>query len=386
MSTVNTDMQEPVKQLTCELIRRRSVTPDDAGCQQLISKRLAKLNFIVNDLSCEDVTNTWLRRGSNNPLFAFACHTDVVPAGNEAQWQSPPFAPSERDGILYGRGAADMKGPTAAAIVATETFVSNHPRHSGSIGILLTSNEEGVSPNGTRYVMEQLQARGETPDWCIVSEPSSSERLGDTVRHGRRGSLSATLTVKGKQGHVAYAHLAKNPIHVLAPVLDSLCKEHWDNGSSDFPPTSFQISNLRAGVGADNVIPATAEVVFNFRYSPQLDEAAIRTRVTRLLDDAGLDYAIDWVSSAHPFISTPGELHETVCAVIREFTGSKPEFSTGGGTSDARFIAPSGCQVIELGPSNKSIHAVDEHVGIEDLAQLAGMYYAILQYLLPTRE
>ncbi len=363
-------------------MRRRSVTPDDAGCQRLIAERLAKLGFVASDFNCGDVTNTWLRRGDDAPLFAFACHTDVVPAGDEAQWRSPPFEPDERDGKLYGRGAADMKGPIAAAIIATEAFVGDCPQHGGSVGILLTSNEEGISANGTRYAMEQLQARGETPKWCIVSEPSSSETLGDTIRHGRRGSLSATLTVKGAQGHVAYAHLAKNPIHALAPALDALCKEHWDDGNSDFPPTSFQVSDLRAGVGAGNVIPATAEAAFNFRYSPELDEATIRERVGRLLDDAGLDYAIDWVASAQPFVSAAGELRDTVCAVIKELTGNEPELSTGGGTSDARFIAPSGSQVIELGPSNKSIHATDEHVDIEDLGRLAHMYYAILRRLL----
>lgn len=379
---MNTDIQQAVTRLACELINRPSVTPDDAGCQHLIAERLAQCGFDARDLSREDVTNTWLRRGKDAPLFAFAGHTDVVPTGDAAQWSSPPFEARERDGMLYGRGAADMKGSIAAIVTAIESFINDHPQHGGSIAVLLTSNEEGITANGTRYAMEQLQSQGETMDWCVVGEPSSSECLGDIVRHGRRGSLSATLTVNGKQGHVAYAHLANNPVHALAPVLHALCEQRWDDGNDDFPPTGFQVSNLHSGVGADNVIPAHAEVMFNFRYSPELDEKTIRERVIEILDQSGLDYAIEWVSSAEPFTSKMGELHDTVCAVVKEFTGKEPEFSTGGGTSDARFIAPSGTQVIELGPINKTIHAVDECVRVEDLAQLAKIYYAILQRLL----
>ena len=367
-------------QLAAELIERPSVTPDDAGCQQIIAQRLAECGFTTHDFSCEDVTNSWMRRGDKAPLFVFAGHTDVVPPGDG--WQTPPFEAVRRDGMLYGRGAADMKGAVAAMVAAAEEFVAAHPRHRGSLAFLLTSNEEGVTHHGTRHVVERLQARNETIDWCIVGEPSSSEVPGDTVRHGRRGSLSALLTVKGKQGHVAYAQLANNPIHAVAPVLAELCRRVWDRGNAEFPPTGFQVCNLNAGVGADNVIPGRLKMQFNFRYSSELNEAAIRGKVTEVLDAAGLDYEIEWQPSAEPFICSSGELHDVVRGVIKEVNGKEPEFSTGGGTSDARFIAPTGVQVLELGPVNKTVHMANECVGIAELERLVQMYRRILEKLL----
>lgn len=372
----------PVLSLLTELIKHPSVTPDDHGCQEFISHYLSELGFTPQDLSADDVTNSWVRRGDTAPLFVFAGHTDVVPPGDTTQWASDPFQAEVRNGMVYGRGAADMKGGIAAMMVAVRELITQHPNHKGSIAFLLTSNEEGITQYGTGYAVEKLQAQGDHIDWCIVGEPSSTATLGDTVKHGRRGSITARLTVHGKQGHVAYPDLADNPIHRIAPVLATLCQKQWDNGNDDFPPTSFQICEIQSGVGADNVIPPQIEVTFNLRYSTELTQEAIQEQVESILQSEGLNYDIEWVPSAQPFLSAKGELHNTVSTVIEEFTGKAPAFSTGGGTSDARFIAPTGTQTIELGVTNETIHMVDECTRVEDLEQLAKIYQRILERLL----
>ncbi|MCB1801634.1 MAG: succinyl-diaminopimelate desuccinylase [Gammaproteobacteria bacterium] len=368
--------------LAIDLISRQSVTPEDAGCQPLMMQRLAALGFQNQPMRFDDVDNFWSRRGDNGPVFCFAGHTDVVPTGPVARWQVNPFKPEIRDGMLFGRGAADMKGSLAAMITATERFVARHPNHRGSIAFLITSDEEGPSVNGTVKVVEALEARGDKIDWCLVGEPSSSERVGDVVKNGRRGSLGGILTVKGVQGHVAYPHLARNPVHELAPALAELAATEWDQGNEFFPKTTFQVSNIHAGTGANNVIPGTCEVVFNFRYSTETDEQDLRQRVESVLDRHGLDYDIDWRLSGLPFLTERGALVEAAREAIEHEMGFATELSTAGGTSDGRFIAPTGAQVLELGPLNATIHKIDECVSVDDLDRLSAMYERILENLL----
>lgn len=370
--------------LTLDLIRRRSVTPDDAGCQALLAERLARVGFEVAHLRYGEVDNLWATHGRGGPLLVFLGHTDVVPPGPVESWRSDPFEPVVRDGYLFGRGAADMKGSVAAMAVALEAFVATHPDHPGRVGFLMTSDEEGpTNLDGVRKVAEHFRASGERIDWCVVGEPSSKERLGDLLRVGRRGSLSATLTVHGVQGHVAYPEKAKNPIHAFAPALAELAAERWDEGNADFPPTSFQVSNLNAGTGATNVIPGALTALINFRYSTASRADDLRARVEAILDRHGVEYAIDWNLSGEPFLSPAGgRLRETAVAVCRELCGVEPEQSTGGGTSDGRFIAPLGAEVIELGPVNATIHKVDECVAIADLERLPSLYQAICARLL----
>lgn len=376
----------PTLELLAELIRRRSVTPDDAGCQELLANRLAASGFTIEHMPFGEVENFWATRGqrddSDGPLLVFAGHTDVVPPGPESAWSSAPFEPTERHGRLYGRGAADMKGGLAAMVTAVETFVHEHPAHAGRIGFLITSDEEGPAQDGTRRVIDALQQRGERIDWCVVGEPSSQEKLGDLIRVGRRGSLNARLTVKGKQGHVAYPQLARNPIHAAMPALAELAATEWDRGQAPFPPTSFQVSNLNAGTGAENVIPGEAEILFNFRYSTAHTPESLQAKVTEILGRHGVDYDISWRDSGRPFHTGPGRLIDAVDAAIQDVTGNTPEHSTGGGTSDGRFIAPTGADVIELGLINASIHQADEWTWIADLEQLSSIYYRIMTNLL----
>lgn len=369
-------------ELAKHLIRRPSVTPADGGCQALISTRLGRHGFAAEPMRFGEVDNLWLRRGNDGPLLVFAGHTDVVPTGPEADWRSPPFEPNIRDGLLYGRGAADMKGSIAAFVTACERFVTAHPDHRGSLALLITSDEEGPSVDGTVKVVEVLQARGERIDWCLVGEPSSTSAVGDVIKNGRRGSLTGRLRVHGRQGHVAYPHLADNPLHRLAPALAELCAAEWDQGNEHFPPTTFQVSNLHAGTGADNVIPGQAELVFNFRFSTEVTETELRQRVHAILDAHRLDYALDWKLSGQPFLTPAGALVEAARIAIREVCGRETELSTAGGTSDGRFIAPTGAQVVELGPINASIHQIDEHVSVADLDSLSAIYERILEHLL----
>ncbi len=369
-------------ELAKALIARPSVTPDDHGCQALIAERLAAIGFIIEPLRFGEVDNLWARRGDSGPLFAFAGHTDVVPTGPVEDWRFDPFTPTVTDGLLYGRGAADMKGSVAAMVVACERFVSAHPEHTGSIAFLITSDEEGPAVDGTVKVVETLEARGEKIDWCLVGEPSSSTRLGDVIKNGRRGSLNGDLRVIGKQGHVAYPHLAKNPLHAFAPVLQRLVDETWDHGNEFFPPTSFQISNLNMGTGAENVIPGDLRARFNLRFSTELSADDIRRRVTALLDQGDFDYELNWRLSGNPFLTPAGELVDAARAAIREVVGIDTELSTSGGTSDGRFIAPTGAQVLELGPLNATIHQVDECVGVQDLDNLSAIYQKMLETLL----
>src|SRR5690606_24962771 len=343
----------PTLELACELIRRPSVTPLDEGCQELMMGRLRACGFSVEPMRINEVDNFWARRGGDGPVLCFAGHTDVVPTGPEAKWQTAPFeARIDADGMLRGRGAADMKGSLASMIIAVERFVADHPNHKGAIAFLITSDEEGPAQHGTKAVVERLRERGERLDWCIVGEPSSTSLLGDVVKNGRRGSLGCTLTVHGKQDHVAYPHLARNPIHLAAPALAELAAEHWDDGNAYFPPTSFQISNLNAGTGATNVIPGTLTAVFNFRFSTESTVEGLQQRVRAILDKHGLDYQLDWALSGLPFLTQPGELLDAVAASIRTVTGRETTPSTSGGTSDGRFIATLGTQVVELGPVN----------------------------------
>jgi succinyl-diaminopimelate desuccinylase len=370
--------------LAIDLISRRSVTPEDAGCQALMMQRLAALGFRNEPMRFDDVDNFWARRGHDGPVFCFAGHTDVVPTGPVERWQFHPFATEIHDGLLYGRGAADMKGSLAAMITATERFVAQHPDHRGSIAFLITSDEEGPSINGTVKVIEALEARNEKIDWCLVGEPSSTEQVGDVVKNGRRGSLGAVLQVKGIQGHVAYPHLARNPVHDAAPALAELAAIEWDRGNEFFPPTTFQVSNIHAGTGATNVIPGVCEITFNFRYSTETTHEALRERVEAILARHGLDFAIDWTLSGLPFLTPRGELVEAAQQAIRDVTGYETELSTAGGTSDGRFIAPTGAQVLELGPLNATIHKVNECVSVDDLDRLSLMYEKILEALLTT--
>jgi len=374
--------RDAVLELARHLIARPSVTPEDFGCQALLAERLSNAGFRVEHLPFGEVRNLWARRGKRGPLLVFAGHTDVVPPGPETAWDSPPFEPTQRNGRLYGRGAADMKGALAAMLVAAERFVAAHPEHAGSLGFLITSDEEGPARNGTRRVVETLCERDEEIDWCVVGEPSSRERLGDVVRNGRRGSLTGTLRVQGIQGHVAYPDKALNPIHQALGVLRTLTTAEWDTGNADFPPTSFQIAEISAGTGASNVIPGELKVVFNLRYSPATTAEALQERIEAMLADAGLDYSADWHLSGRPFHTPEGSLLDAVCDSVATLAGRRPELSTGGGTSDGRFIAPAGAQVIELGLLNDSIHQVNECTPIDDLDTLASLYQQIMERLL----
>ncbi len=372
----------PTLELARDLIRRPSLTPQDAGCQDLLAARLAAAGFRIEPMPCGAVTNLWARRGEAAPLFCFAGHTDVVPTGPVADWCCDPFAAEVRDGVLYGRGAADMKGSLAAMVTAAESFVAAHPDHRGSIAFLITSDEEGVATEGTVAVVERLQARGERIDWCLVGEPSCGARLGDTLKVGRRGSLTGLLTVHGKQGHVAYPQLARNPFHAAAPALAALCAEVWDQGNAHFPPTSLQIVNMAMGTGADNVIAGHLSVQFNLRFSTEQTPERIAARVRGILDAGGFEYDLDWRLSGHPFLTAAGDLLGATVEAIRSVTGVEPETSTGGGTSDGRFIAPTGAQVVEFGPRNATIHQVDERVAVEELDQVCAVYRSILDRLL----
>lgn len=369
-------------ELAENLIARRSVTPADEGCQQLIGGRLAALGFRVEPLRFGSVENLWARRGTDKPVFCFAGHTDVVPTGPLEEWHSDPFVPTVRDGLLYGRGAADMKTGLAAMVTATEEFVRAHPRHQGSIAFLITSDEEGPSVDGTKRVIEILAARGERIDWCVVGEPSSEATIGDTIKVGRRGSLSGRLTVHGVQGHVAYPQLAENPVHTLAPALAELTRHVWDEGTEHFQPTTFQVSNLNAGTGAPNVIPGELKARFNLRYSPVQTLEKLKSQVEEILRKHGVRYTIEWYVSGEPFYTPPGALSDAVGVAVAQVTGARPRLSTGGGTSDGRFIAPLGAEVVELGVVNASIHKVNECVRVADIDALERMYVNVLRKLL----
>jgi len=379
MPTIEND---PTIQLALDLISRSSVTPEDKGCQPLMTDRLEKIGFEIENLRFADVDNFWARKNNNGPLLVFAGHTDVVPTGPVEKWNVHPFKPEIIDGVLYGRGAADMKGSLASMIIACENFISENPDHKGSIGFLITSDEEGPSINGTVKVVEHLEARGEKIDMCLVGEPSSTNKLGDVVKNGRRGSLSGNLTVLGKQGHVAYPHLAENPIHAAAPALTELAAEEWDKGNDFFPATSFQISNMNSGTGANNVIPGECKIMFNLRFSTELTEDQIKQRVETILNKHNLKYELEWVLSGHPFLTPKGELVEATCKAISDICGYETELSTAGGTSDGRFIAPTGAQVLELGPLNATIHQLNEHVKAEDLITLSKIYQRMMEHLL----
>lgn len=374
---------KPALELARELIACRSVTPADGGCQALIARRLAEVGFRIEDASVNGVTNLWARRGEARPLVCFAGHTDVVPPGPLDKWLTDPFAPTERDGKLYGRGAADMKSSLASIVVAIEQFVAERPAHAGSIALLLTSDEEGPSVDGTARVVERLKARGETIDYCIVGEPSSSADLGDTVRVGRRGSLTARITVRGVEGHVAYPEQVKNPIHLLAPALAELAASEWDRGNESFPPTSFQVSNLTAGTGVENVVPGAAQLICNFRFSTASSDASLRARLEDVLHKHKLDYSISWTLGGKPFLSSRGRLIEAVRGAVQAHTGRAPQLSTGGGTSDGRFIIDICPEVIELGPVNATIHKLNEHVELDALERLPRIYLDTLRALLP---
>ena len=372
----------PVITLAKDLMSRPSVTPEDAGCQTVMIERLQALGFVIETMVYDDTTNLWARRGTQAPLFVFAGHTDVVPSGPVEQWHTPPFEPTIIDGYLHGRGAADMKGSLACMVVAIERFIAQNPNHNGSIALLITSDEEGPFINGTTRVIDTLEARNEKIDMCIVGEPSSTHAVGDIVKNGRRGSITGDLIVKGIQGHVAYPHLANNPIHKALPALAELAATHWDNGNDFFPPTSFQIPNVAAGTGASNVIPGQFEVQFNFRFSTELTDADIKRRVHSILDAHGLDYDLTWTLSGHPFLTGSGTLVDAVVAAITEINHTPPQLLTTGGTSDGRFIARTGAQVVELGPVNATIHKVNECVKVTDLEKLTDMYQRILSNIL----
>lgn len=375
-------MSDRTLELAKQLIERPSQTPRDAGCQEIMIARLAPLGFKVERLRFGDVENFWAIRGSAKPLVVFAGHTDVVPTGPREAWKSDPYKPEIRDGHLYGRGAADMKSSLAAFVTAIEDFLAKHPKHRGAIGLLITSDEEGPALNGTVKVMEWLGQHGIKIDYCIVGEPSCVKQLGDTIKIGRRGSLSGRLSVRGKQGHVAYPQLARNPIHMLAPALAELVAMEWDQGNADFPPTSFQVSNIHGGTGAENVIPGRLEVVFNFRFSTAVTDVELRHRVEEILRRHGVDHEILWTLSGHPFLTRGTALIESVRQAVREELGVEATPSTSGGTSDGRFIAPTGTEVVELGPLNRTIHQIDECISVDDLARLASVYRRVLEKLL----
>ncbi len=374
-------MDSPTLVLTKQLIAKQSVTPMDEGCQVLMIEHLQKIGFEVESLRFGDVDNFWAIRGDTGPILCFAGHTDVVPSGPASSWSQPPFEPTVVDGQLYGRGAADMKGSLAAMLVAVERFVDEHPDHSGRIAFLITSDEEGIATNGTVKVVQWLQDQNITPDYCLVGEPSSTAKCGDVIKNGRRGSLGCTMTVKGLQGHVAYPHLGRNPIHLAAPALAELASESWDQGNVFFPATSFQISNINGGTGATNVIPGELQVIFNFRFSTEVTDQQLRQRTEAILDRHGLDYDLKWNLSGQPFLTPEGELVEAAVASIKQVTGMDTELSTAGGTSDGRFIAPMGTQVVELGPINATIHQIDENTNVAELDVLTDIYQALLQRL-----
>lgn len=383
MSTSEEQSSEhPVIDLLAQLIRRPSITPDDAGCQEILARRLKLLGFECETMQFDDVTNLWARRGSAGPVLCFAGHTDVVPPGAADKWDTDPFEPVVKDGYMYGRGSADMKSGLAAMITALESFVADHSDHDGSLALLITSDEEGRARDGTLKVVEELQSRNEEVDWCVLGEPSSQDRLGDIVRIGRRGSLSGMLTVRGVQGHVAYPQLADNPIGRFAPVLSDLYTTEWDRGNKFFPPTSFQVVDIQAGVGFPNVTPGELNARFNFRYSTEWDYHGLKDKVHQLFDAHDIDYELDWHLSGEPFLTEPGKLINAVSQAVTEQAGMAPELSTGGGTSDGRFISPAGTDVVELGPVNASIHKVNEHVRIDDVVALSSMYRRIMQLLL----
>ena len=377
-----TDSEHPSVALTKELISKQSVTPADDGCQPLLAERLSTLGFNCESLPREEVLNLWATRGTHGPTLVFAGHTDVVPPGPREHWDSDPFVPTERGGFLYGRGAADMKASLAAMVVATESFVANHPHHKGRIGYLITADEEGPAIHGTRYVVDTLQRRGESIDWCVVGEPSSTSTLGDIIKNGRRGSINATLTIKGKQGHVAYPHLADNPMHKAFAALTALSEISWDSGNDYFDPTQLQFSNIHSGTGATNVIPGELVAVFNLRFSTEITADEIQSKCEAVLDATGIDYSLDWQLSGNPFLTEPGDLVDAVRESIMTVTGVSTQLSTGGGTSDGRFIATMGSQIIELGPINASIHQRNEHVLLSDIPKLARIYEGIMERLL----
>ena len=372
----------PTVELAMQLVAQPSVTPKDAGCQAMMTERLQDCGFSIENLRFGDVDNFWAIHGSSGPIFCFAGHTDVVPTGPVESWSHPPFTPTIVEGQLYGRGSADMKGSLAAMVVAAEEFVSEFPKHQGRLAFLITSDEEGIAVNGTVKVVDWLQQQGITPEWCLVGEPSSSTQCGDTIKNGRRGSLGCRLTIKGTQGHVAYPHLAANPIHLGMPALEELTREIWDQGNTFFPATSFQVSNFNAGTGATNVIPGTVEVLFNFRFSTEVTDLQLMDRAEAILNKHQLDYEAEWNLSGQPFITERGDLVQAAINCIARTTGLEAELSTAGGTSDGRFIAPIGTQVVELGPVNQSIHRVDENVSIDDLNTLTKIYKNILHELL----
>ena len=372
----------PTVELAMQLVAQPSVTPKDAGCQAMMTARLKDCGFSIENLRFGDVDNFWAIHGTSGPIFCFAGHTDVVPAGPVESWSHPPFTPTIVEGQLYGRGSADMKGSLAAMVVAAEEFVSEFPKHQGRLAFLITSDEEGIAVNGTVKVVDWLQQQGITPEWCLVGEPSSSTQCGDTIKNGRRGSLGCRLTIKGTQGHVAYPHLAANPIHLGMPALEELTREIWDQGNTFFPATSFQVSNFNAGTGATNVIPGTVEVLFNFRFSTEVTDLQLMGRAEAILNKHQLDYEAEWNLSGQPFITERGDLVQAAINCIAKTTGLEAELSTAGGTSDGRFIAPIGTQVVELGPVNQSIHRVDENVSIDDLNTLTKIYKNILHELL----
>ena len=375
-------MSSPTFDLTCELIRRRSVTPDDDACLELIGARLAACGFTLERIDHGGVSNLWATRGTGGPVFCFAGHTDVVPTGDLANWRSDPFAPEVRDGYLYGRGAADMKSSLAAMVTAIERLCAHAEPATGTLAVLFTSDEEGVAVDGTRRVVETLRARGQAIDYCLVGEPSSRERLGDLLRNGRRGSLNGRLRVRGVQGHVAYPEKVRNPIHLALPALDELRAIEWDRGNEFFPATSFQISNINAGTGGENVVPASLDTWFNFRYSTECTAEGLKARVAEVLDRHGLDYELTWQLSGEPFLTGRGRLLEAVLATLGGELGVTPEISTGGGTSDGRFIATLGTEVVELGPVNETIHKVDECVAVADLEPLSRVYEGIARRVL----
>jgi succinyl-diaminopimelate desuccinylase len=374
--------ESPTIELAQDLIRRHSVTPEDANCQDMLTERLERLGFTAEQMNFGEVKNLWLRKGTEAPLFVFAGHTDVVPTGPENNWTHPPFKAEIHDEILFGRGSADMKGSIAAMATACERFLEQHPDHQGSIAFLITSDEEGPAIDGTIKVVETLEARDEKIDWCLVGEPTSTSTVGDVIKNGRRGSLGARLVVKGKQGHVAYPHLAINPIHRLAPALAELTAKEWDQGNKFFPPTTFQISNINGGTGATNVVPGHVDLLFNFRFSTEVMAEELSQEVEAILNSHELDYDIEWTLSGNPFLTPEGDLVDAMIAGIKEVMGIDTELSTSGGTSDGRFIAPTGAQVVELGPLNATIHQVDERVHVSELNNLSSIYEAILNNLL----
>jgi|TARA_B110000971_G_scaffold120306_1_gene123191 succinyl-diaminopimelate desuccinylase len=369
-------------QLAKSLISRPSVTPNDKGCQAIMIDRLEKIGFKIHPLKFGDVDNFWATHGDTVPIFSFAGHTDVVPAGDDEAWKTPPFEPTVKDGLLFGRGAADMKGSLASMVVATENFIEKNPNHKGTVAFLITSDEEGIAVNGTVKVVDYLKSLDQKIDYCLIGEPSSTSMLGDVIKNGRRGSLNGLLTIKGKQGHIAYPHLAENPNHLMTSVLKDLCQQQWDNGNEYFPATSFQISNIHSGSRVTNVIPGEVEIMFNFRYSTETTKEALQKKVNDILDSRKLNYSIDWSHSGFPFLTPKGELVSACVDAIEKIKSIKPKLSTSGGTSDGRFIAQEGTQVVELGPINATIHQVDESVLVQDLEDLSKIYSQILTNLL----